>query len=68
MMFLTRSFTFTLSNPSLTALTYHWQIQDKAGNIDTSGEQAAGIEAKGTYAGIPEQRMGFAVQSCSHKF
>lgn len=37
MMFQTRSFTFTLSNPSLTALSYQWQILDKAGNPDTSG-------------------------------
>lgn len=37
-MFQTRSFTFTLSNPSLTALTYQWQIQDKAGNPDKSGK------------------------------
>lgn len=37
MMFQTRSFTFTLSNPSLTALNYQWQIMDRAGNLDTSG-------------------------------
>jgi hypothetical protein len=37
MMFQTRVFTFTLSNPSLTALNYQWQIMDKAGNLDTSG-------------------------------
>jgi hypothetical protein len=37
MMFQTRSFTFTLFNPSLTALNYQWQIMDKAGNLDTSG-------------------------------
>lgn len=38
MMFQTRSFSFTLSNPSLTALTYEWQILNKAGSVDTSGK------------------------------
>jgi hypothetical protein len=42
MMFQIRSFTFTLSNPSLTALSYQWQILDKAGNPDTSGECCVG--------------------------
>lgn len=38
MMFQTRSFSFTLSNPSLTALTYEWQILNKAGSVDTTGK------------------------------
>jgi len=63
MMFQTRRFTFTLSNPSLTALTYHWQIQDKAGNVDTSGEQAAQVTVKGTFAGMPSSRWGLP---CNH--
>jgi hypothetical protein len=40
-MFQTRSFSFTLSNPSLTALTYEWQILNKAGSVDTSGKGPA---------------------------
>jgi hypothetical protein len=41
MMFQTRSFTFNLTNPALTALSYQWHILDKEGNPDTSGAWAA---------------------------